>query len=128
MKVFYKKIVKICIFNFSCFIGKGSKYTALSTITAFSIGAFYAMYAMYAMKLKKNFKKYFWEYNFNELSDNVDKYRMFIAERLLNFGDISAIKWLKKYYLLNEILDIVKKSRNIDKITKNYWLTIYDTK
>ncbi|HPG30306.1 MAG TPA: hypothetical protein PLQ81_05935, partial [bacterium] len=77
------------------------------------------------LKLNRKFQKYFWEYDFNELYKNAENYRFFIAERLLVFGDMTAVKWLKKNFLISELLNIIKKSKNIDAITKNYWLTIY---
>jgi hypothetical protein len=80
------------------------------------------------MKLKKEFKKYFWEYDFENLCKDTEKYKRFIAERLLVFGDMKSVKWLKQNFTIKQILHIIKTSRNIDKITKNYWLTLYDRK
>ncbi|HOK41899.1 MAG TPA: hypothetical protein PLD27_12795 [bacterium] len=78
------------------------------------------------MKLRKKFKRYFWDCDFEEFSKNAKKYKIFIAERILVFGDTAAVKWLLKNYKLEAILNIVKTSKKIDKMTRNYWLTIYE--
>jgi hypothetical protein len=73
--------------------------------------------------LPKEFKKYFWDCKFEELE--WDNYKVFITERLLNFGDMDAVKWLKTRLSGNEILEIVNTSRNIDAKTRNFWNIIY---
>jgi hypothetical protein len=69
--------------------------------------------------LPENFKRYFWDVAFEELS--WEKNQRFIVERLLNYGSVKEIKWLiasagKKY-----IKSVVKNSRNLNVKTKNYW-------
>lgn len=70
-------------------------------------------------KLPEEFRKYFWDCNFDDLS--LDKYKKFIVERILNFGDIYSVR----YILLNvdkpELKNIISTSRNLNSKTKNFW-------
>ena len=65
------------------------------------------------------FKKYFWDVNFDDL--NMEKYPTFIAERILNYGDLKGIKWLLSRTDRNFIRTLVENSRNLNTKTKNYW-------
>jgi len=65
------------------------------------------------------FQKYFWDVNFDDL--NMEKYPTFIAERILNYGDLKGIKWLLSRTDRNFIRTLVENSRNLNTKTKNYW-------
>jgi hypothetical protein len=65
------------------------------------------------------FQKYFWDVAFDELS--FEKYPGFIAERLLNYGDLNAIKWLLSCTSKQFIKSLIENSRNLNAKTKNYW-------
>jgi len=73
-------------------------------------------------KLPEAFRKYFWDVSFDELSLN--KYPGFIAERLLNYGDLHAMKWLLSQTEKKFIKSLTESSRNLNTKTKNYWETI----
>ncbi len=73
-------------------------------------------------KLPENFKKYFWDCNFDDL--NLDQYAFFITERILNFGDMTSLQWLFNRIDKNLVINVLNKSRNINKKTRNYWSTI----
>lgn len=74
-------------------------------------------------KLPQSFRKYFWDCDFNELS--VDKYPKFIIERILNYGTLSDIEWIKRSVSEAYFKKIATESRRLDKRTLNYWKTIY---
>jgi len=65
------------------------------------------------------FQKYFWDVNFSDLT--MEKYPRFIAERILNYGDLDGIKWLLSQTDRNFLKTLIKSSRNLNAKTKNYW-------
>jgi hypothetical protein len=75
--------------------------------------------------LPQTLKKYFWDCDFKDLS--MDKYAFFIAERILNFGNMDSLKWLLDRIDRDFLKEVVKKSRNLDNKTRNYWeMMLYD--
>jgi hypothetical protein len=72
--------------------------------------------------LPKSFKKYFWDCNFNEIT--LDTYSFFITERILRYGNMDSVNWLLNKIDKKFLKIVIKKSRNLDNKTKNYWETI----
>ncbi len=68
--------------------------------------------------------EFFWDVNARSL-DTV-KNKKFIIERLLQYGRPEQIKWLFTHYSDNDIVEVVKSSRTIDKKTANYWSLHYN--
>ena len=64
------------------------------------------------------FKKYFWDTQFDKL--DIKENRRYIISRLYCYGDIKAIKWIKKTYSYEEIKDVAKNSRDLKPIVANY--------
>ena len=71
-----------------------------------------------------NFKKYFWDCDFNSLS--LEEHKLFITERILNFGNMESVKWIKNLITEKELLILVKNSKNLDAKTRNYWKIILE--
>jgi hypothetical protein len=69
--------------------------------------------------IPEEFRKYFWDVAFDDLS--LDKYPRFIAERILNYGDLAGIKWLMTALNKDFIRSVIKRSRNLNLKTQNYW-------
>lgn len=65
------------------------------------------------------FQKYFWDVAFDELT--FEKYPRFIAERLLNYGNLNDIRWLLAHTDQQFLAAIIENSRNLNDKTKNYW-------
>jgi len=79
--------------------------------------------ALFTMnKLPVHYRKYFWDCDFHEIT--MEKYQFFITERLLNYGNEQTLKWLLSKITKIDLRNVVNKSRNLDKKTKNYWQTI----
>jgi len=72
--------------------------------------------------LPEEFRRYFWDVAFMDLT--IEKYPWFIAERLLNYGDLDGIRWLLSWADREYIGGIINKSRNLNQKTKNYWQLI----
>ena len=74
-------------------------------------------------KLPEGFRKYFWDCNFKDLS--IDKYPKFIIERILDYGTLKDIKWIKQSVSGTYFKRIATESRRLGKRTLNYWKTMY---
>lgn len=69
--------------------------------------------------IPEEFQKYFWDVAYDDLS--LEKYPKFIAERILNYGDLAAIKWLQAVFDRDFIRSVILNSRNLNPKTQNYW-------
>ncbi len=69
--------------------------------------------------LPEYLKKYFWDCAFQEL--DMRRHAVFVAERILNFGNVQSLKWLLSVVDTQFIEELVEHSRNLDKKTRNYW-------
>ncbi len=74
--------------------------------------------------IPERFKKYFWDCDFENLG--MQKYAFFIIERILNFGNVDSIKWLLSNTDRKMLMEVIEKSRNLNKKTRNYWRIIFD--
>lgn len=65
------------------------------------------------------FKPYFWDVDFDSLSlsENPD----FVLKRLLDLGDIDALKWIKENFSDEAIGQLIITSRDLSKKTVNFW-------
>ena len=72
-------------------------------------------------ELPEELKPFFWD------TDDVNpiKHKFAIIERLMKFGTHREIKWMLGNYTQDDIIEVVKKSRSIDKITANFWMIYY---
>lgn len=69
--------------------------------------------------LPSNFKRYFWDTNF-ELLDS-SKNAVYIIKRILDRGNTSDINWLNKNYGKNLIARTILQTIDISKKTANFW-------
>ena len=69
-------------------------------------------------------KKYFWDTNFEKL--DLKKNMKYIISRLFCEGDIEDIRWLKKNYTREEIIETAKTSRRLTPLAANFLSVIYD--
>jgi len=76
------------------------------------------------MKLPSFLKKYFWDVDFYHL--NFKKNQSYITTRLLEYGDIKAVRWLIKNVDKNKIKNIILKSRELSPRTVNFWSLLFD--
>jgi hypothetical protein len=73
----------------------------------------------HSTRLPGELQNYFWDVAFDELT--IEKYPRFIAERILNYGDLNGIKWLFTWTDKHFVRTIIDNSRNLNAKTKNYW-------
>jgi len=67
-------------------------------------------------------KRYFWDTDFFKLNKN--SHGQFVIERILNYGDEKAVKWLFRYFKRSELTETLEKRRNISRLSANYWSLI----
>jgi hypothetical protein len=67
-------------------------------------------------------KRYFWDVDFSSLDKK--KYPDFIIERVLEYGDERAIKWLFRHFKKSELKKALTKKQNLSPLSANYWSLI----
>ncbi len=65
-----------------------------------------------------NKKSLFWDVDRERLSRKKDWY--FIIERILEFGDIDDLSWMKSTFPKDKITETIKKSRVLSNRTRSY--------
>lgn len=76
--------------------------------------------------MPKEFKKYFWDTEYEKL--DIKKNMKYIISRLFCDGDLESIKWIKRTYTKEEIIETAKTSRRLTPITANFLKNIYHLK
>lgn len=79
-----------------------------------------------AKKLPKRFAKYFWDIDPQKI--DIQKYPQYVLERLLQFGDLAAVKWGLNQFGKDKLIEVVKTSRQINRKTANFFINIYNLK
>lgn len=75
-------------------------------------------------KLPKKLQKLFWDVNFLDLDEDLDK--NCIISRLLDKGDIEELQWLFRTYSEDKVIKVLKSSRNISNRSAIFWAQLLD--
>lgn len=67
-------------------------------------------------------KKYFWDIDFDKL--NIEKRRIYVLSRILNYGDEKATTWMWKNFKKSEIKNILSNFRGLSQKSANFWALI----
>lgn len=67
-------------------------------------------------------KKYFWDVDFKEIDKT--KNSRFVIERILEYGEKEAVRWLFKNYSLNQIKEVVSKTRSLSSRSLFFWVLL----
>jgi hypothetical protein len=62
----------------------------------------------------------FWDTDSSKLS--LRTHGRYIAERILEVGDMKAFRWLRQVYAGQFLLEICRSSRRLSKKSSNFWL------
>jgi len=65
---------------------------------------------------------YFWEIDFTSL--RLPERQTYVIERVLEYGDDQAVRWLKATFAPEAIAEVVRRSRRISKNTANLWALV----
>lgn len=71
------------------------------------------------MPRSKIAQKYFWDVDFETLERKTCN--PFMVERILEYGDEEAIKWLKKKCSAAMIREVISSSRRLSPRSRSYW-------
>lgn len=71
-------------------------------------------------------KKYFWDVDLRDIDKT--KHSRFIIERILEYGDREAVRWLENAFKPQQIKRAVCESKNISRKTANFWQFIFGLK
>lgn len=74
------------------------------------------------MKLPRALKKYFWDVEFEKI--NFENRKIYILKRILEYGDESAIAWMRKNFKKREIKNALSNFRGYSLKTANFWALI----
>ena len=69
-------------------------------------------------------ERYFWDVDFYSLDLQKDAY--FIIERILEEGDIKAIKWMLRTFSPKTIKKVLQTSKKLSKKSANFWAIIFN--
>lgn len=73
-------------------------------------------------KLPPFLKQYFWEVDFNKLDPW--KYPKYIIARLMEYGNLKAIRWMLSNFTTRQINNVLRYSRSLSKKTANFWALV----
>jgi len=76
------------------------------------------------MKLPTFLKKYFWEVDFNKL--DFKKNPEYITLRLLEYGDVQALRWLFKNIPKKKIGEIIINQRGLSPRSLYFWSSFFN--
>jgi len=68
-------------------------------------------------------QKYFWDVDAQKL--DADKYATYIIERLLEWGNLPAARWLLQRYSRRKIIGVLKKTRALSRMSANFWAVYF---
>lgn len=69
-------------------------------------------------------EKYFWDIDFQSLNPVADD--EYITARLLEYGDVDAVRWLLKKMKKSQLKKAVETSRKLSSRTANFWSLMLD--
>lgn len=75
-------------------------------------------------RIPKNLARYFWEVDYRTI--NPKKYWFYIIERILEYGDIKALRWLFRFYPLKNIKHTVMNARVLSPRSINFWVNYFN--
>ena len=63
--------------------------------------------------------RYFWD--IDPVSLDVSEYPYYVIERLLEYGDLPAVRWMEHRFSREEIVGVLKTSRRLSVRSANFW-------
>lgn len=72
--------------------------------------------------LPKFLRKYFWDADFAEIDP--EKYPYYFIERILEYGDKPAVKWMMENFEISKIKETLMKKKGISQKSAVYWALI----
>ena len=76
------------------------------------------------MKTNQILKQIFWDIDVNQL--DVKKSARPVIERVLELGDLPQVHWMLETYPTEQIIEVVKSSRQLSPKSANFWADFYN--
>ena len=67
--------------------------------------------------------KYLWDVDKKKLDK--EKHANFIIEKILEYGDTKALRWIEKNYKKDQIVKVLNKSKRISPKTGNFYASYF---
>ena len=71
-------------------------------------------------------KQYFWDVDFDKLDHR--NHPRYVIERILEHGDINAVRWMLKTYPREQIVSALEMSRELTPKSANFWALVLNVK
>lgn len=68
--------------------------------------------------------RFFWD--IDPASLNVDDYRVYVIERLLEYGDLPSVEWMLATFPREAIVNVLQSSRRLSALSANFWALYFD--
>jgi len=75
------------------------------------------------MKIPKSLHKYFWDVDVKKLDPEKKPY--FVISRLLDKGNIEAVKWVRENYEDDLVKETLQKYKDFSLKSASFWALIY---
>lgn len=74
--------------------------------------------------LPEKIRRFFWECK--DIKIDIQENWFFVIERLLEYGDLEAVKWVLRNFEQTQIIEVVKTSRNLSRKTASMWQNYFN--
>ncbi|MBI5196497.1 MAG: hypothetical protein HZA10_09260 [Nitrospirae bacterium] len=76
-------------------------------------------------KVREEYRSLFWDTDLKNI--HIRRNASYIIERILEMGDLSALKWIQGIYPARKIIEVIETSRKISQKSKNFWQIWFGT-
>ena len=71
------------------------------------------------MEIPEYIKMVLWDVDTEEL--DLKKHWFFVIERIMDYGNENDVQWMLGTFSKEQLIEVVKKSRNLNRKTANFW-------
>jgi hypothetical protein len=71
------------------------------------------------MEIPEYIKMVLWDVDTEEL--DLQKHWFFVIERIMDYGNENDVQWMLGTFSKEQLIEVVKKSRNLNRKTANFW-------
>jgi len=72
------------------------------------------------MEIPEYIKMVLWDVDTEEL--DLKKHWFFVIERIMDYGNENDVQWMLGTFSKEQLIEVVKKSRNLNRKTANFWV------
>jgi Family of unknown function (DUF6922) len=73
--------------------------------------------------IPQHLRPWFWDINFNKF--NPKAYPDYTIARILEFGGVAAVAWMKETFSETEIKRVIVTERRLSRKSANFWALVY---